>query len=42
MQINRVYVNSYGALCCAASNAKELFEAICDKKSGIKTNKTFF
>ncbi len=42
MQINRVYVNSYRALCCAASNAKELFEAICDKKSGIKTNKTFF
>ena len=42
MQTNRVFVNNYEAVCSASSSATELFENICLKKSGIKTNKNFF
>ena len=42
MQINRVFINSYQAVCSAASSSDELFQAICDKRSGIETNSSFF
>ncbi|WP_024954809.1 beta-ketoacyl-[acyl-carrier-protein] synthase family protein [Sulfurospirillum arcachonense] len=42
MQINRVFVNSYRAVCSAALNAEDLFKVVCTQKSGIKTSTTFY
>lgn len=42
MPINRVFVNNYSSLCAAGDNSQELFENICQGKSGIHTNSSFF
>jgi 3-oxoacyl-[acyl-carrier-protein] synthase-1 len=42
MPKNRVFVNNYCSLCAAGDNSQELFESICQGKSGIQTNSSFF
>lgn len=41
MHTGRVFVNSYRAICSAASSSSELFEAICNKRSGIEVSSSF-
>ena len=35
MPQNKVYINHYEAVCCAGKSASELFDAICEHRSGI-------
>lgn len=33
---NRVFINYFDALCCSGENAQELFENVCQSKSGLE------